>query len=196
MNALKQIDVKIFARDGADTEPAVFVRVLQRFIQNHTVPGVLIDVADYSHMHHGPGVILIGHEANISIDYAEGRMGLRYRYRQIAEDSFQDALRTALTGALTACVELERDEDLKGHLVFAGNTVQISANDRLNAPHDAALGESLVEGVRAVLASCYSESTTVTLSDADSRERLTVEVSGDESTVSTLLERLQAGVAK
>ncbi|MCH7960628.1 MAG: hypothetical protein IID08_10880, partial [Candidatus Hydrogenedentes bacterium] len=174
----------------------VFIGVLQRFIQEHTVPGVLIDVADYSHMHHGPGVILIGHEANISIDYAEGRMGLRYRYRQIAEDSFQDALRTALTGALIACVELERDKDLKGRLIFAGDSVQIAANDRLNAPHDAALGERLVEDVQAVLSSLYSDPATVTVCDADSRERLTVEISGDESTVSTLLERLQAGVAK
>ena len=196
MNALKQIDVKFFARDGADIESLVFVGVLQRFIQEHTVPGVLVDVADYSHMHHGPGVILIGHEANISIDYAEGRMGLRYRYRKIVEDSFQDALRTALTGALTACVELERDADLKGRLVFAGDAVQIAANDRLNAPQDAALGENFVEDIRTVLSSFYSDPATVTLCDADSRERLTVEVSGDESTVSTLLERLQAGVAK
>ena len=69
---IQKIDVKIFASQGQDIDPYEFVPVLQRWIQEHLVPGVLIDVADYSHMHNGAGVILVGHEYNLSVDYAEG----------------------------------------------------------------------------------------------------------------------------
>jgi hypothetical protein len=45
---------------------------------------LLIDVHDYSHVHHGPGILLVAHEANLSIDEAEGRRGLVYIRKQPA----------------------------------------------------------------------------------------------------------------
>ena len=50
-----------------------FIPVFHRWIQKQTVSGhLLIDVHDYSHIHQGPGILLVGHEGNFSIDLADG----------------------------------------------------------------------------------------------------------------------------
>ena len=74
---VQHVNVKIFAREAAinlaDATP-----VFHRWIQERVCEEVLIDVADYRHVPDGPGVLLIAHEANYSLDMAEGRLGLLY----------------------------------------------------------------------------------------------------------------------
>lgn len=56
-----------------------FIPVFHGWIQRQVLPGhLLIDVHDYSHVHHGPGILLVAHEANISLDQTDGRPGLLY----------------------------------------------------------------------------------------------------------------------
>ena len=62
-----------------------FIPVFHGWIQRQALPGhMLLDVHDYSHVHHGPGILLVAHEANLSVDEAEGRRGLMYIRRQPA----------------------------------------------------------------------------------------------------------------
>jgi hypothetical protein len=62
-----------------------FVPVFHGWLQQQALPGhMLLDVHDYSHVHHGPGILLVAHEANISVDEAEGRRGLVYIRKQPA----------------------------------------------------------------------------------------------------------------
>jgi len=62
-----------------------FIPVFHGWIQRQALPGhMLLDVHDYSHVHHGPGILLVAHEANLSIDEAEGRRGLVYIRKQPA----------------------------------------------------------------------------------------------------------------
>jgi len=76
--------VKLFF-ENSSRELADFIPVLHSWIQQQTLPGhLLIDVHDYSHVHHGPGILLVAHEANLSIDEAEGRRGLVYIRKQPA----------------------------------------------------------------------------------------------------------------
>ena len=85
MDDLKQFDIRIFAKTWNGVDPDAFMGVLQRWIQKHSVPGALIDVADYGHIHHGHGTILIAHEYNLSIDYAGGKPALLIRTKRPAE---------------------------------------------------------------------------------------------------------------
>ena len=69
MNPLR-IAIKLFVAPDptvpVDLEP--FTPLFHEFIQKASVPGLLIDVADYAHVPNGPGIILIGNEVDYGID--------------------------------------------------------------------------------------------------------------------------------
>jgi hypothetical protein len=79
-----KIGVKLFFTTA--TKPLKdYIPVFHGWIQRQVLPGhLLIDVHDYSHVHHGPGILLVAHEANLSVDEAEGRRGLVYIRKQPA----------------------------------------------------------------------------------------------------------------
>ena len=53
-------------------KPAEFAAVLNSWIQKQRLEELLIDVADYLHVHNGPGIMLTGHEADYSLDKRAG----------------------------------------------------------------------------------------------------------------------------
>ncbi|MBY0396577.1 MAG: hypothetical protein K2X91_08940, partial [Thermoleophilia bacterium] len=77
-----RIGVKLYAEDPAAVRPDRFIPVFHGWIQRGAVPGLLIDVADYAHVPQGPGVMLIGHEADHAIDLGEGRPGVLYQRKR------------------------------------------------------------------------------------------------------------------
>ena len=74
----QRISVKFFVSEPDAVHLPAFIPVFHRWIQDHAVEGLLIDVADYKHVPEGPGILLIGHEGDYSIDMAKGRPGLLY----------------------------------------------------------------------------------------------------------------------
>ena len=81
---------------------------------------LLLDVADYRHVHEGPGVVLIGHQANYSVDNTDNRLGVRYNRKAPLDGTNQDRLTQATRAALTAFQRLEAESGLKGKLRFGG----------------------------------------------------------------------------
>lgn len=80
-----KIGVKFFFTEPAAKPLRDYIPVFHGWIQGQQLPGhLLIDVHDYSHVHHGPGILLVAHEANLSVDEAEGRRGLVYLRKQPA----------------------------------------------------------------------------------------------------------------
>ena len=63
---IDHVNVKVFAKAPVDLAAAI--PVFHRWIQEGACEELLIDVADYRHVPAGPGVVLIGHEANYSLD--------------------------------------------------------------------------------------------------------------------------------
>jgi hypothetical protein len=118
-----------------DLEP--LIPVFHSWIENQNGDELLIDVADYRHVHGGPGIVLIGHEANYSLDNAGNRWGIRYNRKAILDGSNQDRLTQAARAALTACQRLEQEPRLGGKLQFDGREVELFVNDRLAAPNNA-----------------------------------------------------------
>ena len=133
MDELRRVGVKFFCSAGQDVPLPEFIPVFHRWIQTSAVDGMLIDVADYSHVPEGPGVLLVGHEGIYSVDERTGRRGLAYWRRRGGEDSFDGALLASLRAAARACRLLE--EELAGRMRFKGNEIEIYATDRLIAPN-------------------------------------------------------------
>ena len=98
MNPIQHIRVKIFAREPVSVDLGDAIPVFHRWIQDRVCPEMLIDVADYRHVPAGPGVLLIGHEANYSLDLAKNRLGLLYSRKQAGGDA-QENLRQAFDAA-------------------------------------------------------------------------------------------------
>src|SRR3989442_6323570 len=82
MNPVQHVRVKIFAREPVSIDLGDAIPIFHRWIQDRVCPEMLIDVADYRHVPNGPGVMLIGHEANYSLDNTKDRLGLPYSRKQ------------------------------------------------------------------------------------------------------------------
>ena len=74
MSIVEHVQVKIFAREPAAIDLADAIPVFHRWIQEQVSEELLVDVADYRHVPDGPGVMLIAHEANYSLDSACRRL--------------------------------------------------------------------------------------------------------------------------
>jgi hypothetical protein len=134
MNPIQHVRVKIFAREPAPMDLGDAIPIFHRWIQERVCPELLIDVADYRHVPAGPGVMLIGHEANYSLDQAKNRLGLLYSRKQ-AGGGAQENLREAFDAASAACRRLEKEPAFIGNLRFDLRDCEFSINDRLLAPN-------------------------------------------------------------
>ena len=134
-NALQHINVKIFVADAFSIKLADAVPVFHRWIRDNVCDEMLVDVADYRHVPEGPGVMLIGHQANYSLDNRENRRGLLYNRKAVLDGTLRDRLRQAHEAALTACKRLESDPAFGGNLHFELGHCEVFVNDRLLAPN-------------------------------------------------------------
>ena len=107
--ALQRFSLKIFAEPASAGEPSTIIPVFHTWIQEHAVPGLLIDVADYTHLVDGPSVLLAAHEANYALDETGGRPGLSYTRKQPLEGTFGERLAVAAAALITAARRLEQD---------------------------------------------------------------------------------------
>jgi len=155
-----------------------FIPVFHGWIQRKAVEGILVDVADYSHLPNSPGVVLVGHEADRSMDAMEGPLGLLYMRKQ-AGASFKDAWRATLDSAA------KLEDELKGRLRFTLEDALFLANDRLAAPNDEA-GARVVEPA---LRSLFPKAA-LARDTSDPRRRLTYRIRGAGGDVRSALASL------
>ncbi len=190
-------DLKLFVQEPIGVELDAFIPIFHHWIQNQVLDDVLIDVTDYRHVHHGPGVMLIGHEAHYAIDMADGRMGLLYSRRrethasQIGSYGIAERLKSVFSTALAVCQRLEADATLQGNLKFRGDELLVRVNDRLLAPNRSDAFARLLGPLEPVLQHLYPGGTVKLEPVADPKSRLTVHVkAADSPDVNTLLKRL------
>ena len=130
---LHHLNVKLYLEDSGRGDLAEVVPIFHRWIQEQNCEELLIDVTDYRHVFAGPGVVLIGHQADYSIDNCDGRLGIRYNRKAILEGRNEYRLRQAVRAALVACRRLETEQVLAGSVRFNGKDIDLSVNDRLLA---------------------------------------------------------------
>ena len=176
MNELKQIDIKVFAEEASDVKATEFIAVLQRWIREHTIPGTLIDVADYSHIHNGAGVILVGHQYNLSIDYVDGRMGLLVHYKLATEETLEERIEAAIKLAFNACILLEEESEFKARLKFSRTDFRFLASDRLHAPNTNDAYAQVAPVLEAATQSVSGGDVALTRVNDDPDERLAIDV--------------------
>jgi len=146
---LQHVNVKLLVQNPKDVDLEPLIPVFYSWIQDQANGELLLDVADYRHVEAGPGVILIGHEGNYSVDNTDNRLGVRYNRKAVLDGSNQDRLEQAARAALAACQRLEADPRLGGKLRFNGQEVEVFINDRLLAPNSDVTREAMASDLQA-----------------------------------------------
>ena len=189
-------ELKLFFQDDSDVTLESFIPVFHRWIQTQCLEELLIDVADYRHVHHGPAVVLIAHDAHYVIDVDQGRPGLLYSRRRETHRSREalasvpDRLASVFQCALTACQALEEDPVFAGRLRFRTDELLLRVNDRLLAPNTPEVCDELWRELAPLLASVYGAHVDLTQRPEEA-SRLTVHMRAtDAPDIGTLLMRL------
>ena len=182
--------------NAADIDLADFVGVFQRWIQQNALDELLIDVADYKHVFEGPGIVLIGHFSDYSIESREGRLGLLYTRKHQAEPDLQSQLRTALRLVLKAAALLESESDFNPRLKFRADAFEIRFADRLQLPNRPESFDAIKDDLQIVLSELYGgNAIQFAPRTSDPRNLLTVDVQGEGvASISDLVHNVEAVV--
>ncbi len=105
--------IKLFCEPGTSPEAVALIPIFHRWIQERWLPLSLIDVADYSHVPNGPGVMLVT------------------RRRSASNFANRDEMRADLALLVSAAERLEAANELKPVPRFAREGLEAWALDRL-----------------------------------------------------------------
>jgi len=169
---IQHINIKLFIENPESVNLADYSAVFNTWIQKHKLDELLIDVADYLHVHNGPGLILIGHEADYSLDNRSGQLGLLYNRKEPLDGSTQEKFTQAARAILNVAQLLEKENGLK----FNAQELQVMINDRLLAPNTIETFVTLEPELRTFLDKLYGGAEYEISYKTDPRERFTVEV--------------------
>jgi hypothetical protein len=188
---VQKINFKIFVAEPDGVPMSAFIPIFHSWIQ--ATDGDFHDVADYSHMHAGPGVLLLAHEANISIDQTGNRLGLLYNRKQALSGTTLEKLRTVLASTLETCCRIETEPSLQGKFKFLGGEMLFMINDRLLSPNTEETFQAVRSDLDALAKNVYGEADFALEPDLDSRQRFAVRIAaGSRFDVGTLLKNLGA----
>src|SRR5207245_2244524 len=199
--SLQHINVKLLLKDsetldhGRDLDPVI--PVFHSWIQQQAFDELRLDVADYRHVQGGPGILLIGHEADYSLDNTDNRLGVRYNRKAVLAGTNQDRLAQATLAALTSLQCIQEDTLLTNKLTFNGHDVEIFVNDRLLAPNTAATRGALNAEFQALSEGLFGGSAYSLSFGDDPRRLLAVSLKASRAfTVGGLIENLKSAVER
>jgi len=189
---LQHINIKFYLENPETVNLAQYGSIFNAWIQGQRLDELLVDVADYLHVHHGPGIMLIGHEADYSLDQRAGRLGLLYNRKEQLDGTNLQKLVQAAHAALTAAQMLEQENGLK----FIGSELQVIVNDRLLVPNTADSFEALKPDLQSFFTALYAGAGYELEHLVNPRERFTVNVkTGTSFDVETLLKNISVETA-
>ena len=130
---LQKFGVKLFINKNGGYQSKDFIPIFHSWIQDNLVEEhLLIDVADYSHIQDGPGVMLVSHEGNFSLDQERLQPGIMYMRKINTEGSFIERFNNVLSTTIEAANRLS-DNKVNKNINFINNSFRFIANDRLCA---------------------------------------------------------------
>jgi hypothetical protein len=169
---LQKLNVKVFIERSEGIALTDFIDIFHGWIQ--ASDGDYHDVADYSHMQAGAGIVLVANDANVSIDETENRRGLLFNQKSRMSGTNQEKLRAVFEAALENCRKLEAEPALRGKLRFATGEALISVNDRLLAANSPDFFDAIRSEVEAFAKRLFGDGTVALDGNGDSRWRLSV----------------------
>ena len=172
----QHVNVKIFVDGELKIDLERFIEVFHQWVAEQSMDELLIDVADYRHVPAGPGVVLVGHEADYAIDNGGNRFGLLYNRKATLDGTNEDRFRQALQSAALACQRLESQFEAEGQLRFSRQQFEVLINDRALAANTPATLENFMPEFKSFLASLLGHDEFIVDHNADARSRFSVAI--------------------
>ena len=133
---LQKFGIKLFFKTNGGYPSKDFIPVFHNWIQTNSIPDhLLIDVIDYSHIQDGPGIMLIAHEGQISLDKENNSPGLLYLRTSKIEGDFQKRFKFAFA-TLINTAKLLQNNKIGTNVAFETKAFRFIANDRLLAENN------------------------------------------------------------
>ena len=130
---LQKFAIKLFLNMNESYSSKDFVPVFHNWIQDKVISDhLLIDVADYSHVPDGPGVMLIAHEGHFSLDQENHQPGIMYMRKTDLDGTFNDRFNKILSTVIEVADRL-RNSKVNMDINFISNSFRFITNDRLYA---------------------------------------------------------------
>lgn len=172
----RRIAIKIPASGSLD--PHKFVELFHEFIQEGSVEGLLIDVADYAHVPNGPAVLLVGHDVDYAIDETSGELGLLTVRKRAGDEPVDKLFADTLRKALVAVAEIEKDG--RTGLSFAPGKLALQVFDRAAAENAEGDFAALEKGIASAVDQTLGTAQISRRDDDDARKALAlgIETSG------------------
>lgn len=186
----QRLGVKFSLKQAPRLQPDDILPIFQRWIQEHTVEGMLIDVIDYKHVPDGPGVVLIADEADYAYDLGDGQPGLHYIRKRDLPDDFAAALPLVFHCAFKGAQALEAEAP--DDLVFDYSSVKVSFLDRMTYRNEQAVFDDTRDELAAVMNDIYGITVDVSRVYEDPRRlfAVRVEAPSDEIDLNDISKRL------
>ena len=135
-NDLHRIAVKVPLADPDGFDVDAVIPAFHGWIrEGNGAGGLLIDVADYKHVPDGPGIMLIGHEWDRSVDYGYGTAGVLSVAKRGLDGDLVSRIRAVAADAYRTAATLARPEWVGPSAEVRTDVVEVQILDRLNAPN-------------------------------------------------------------
>lgn len=135
-NDVHRIAVKLPLADPDALDPDALIPAFHGWIRDGGVAdGLLIDVADYKHVPDGPGIMLIGHEWDRSVDYGYGVAGVMSVAKRGLDGDLASRIRAVAADAYRTAATLASGEWVGPSAAVRTDELEILLLDRLNAPN-------------------------------------------------------------
>lgn len=191
MSIPHRIQLKFYINDADTVDIEQFINVFHSWIQQQKITDtMLMDVVDYKHLPDGPGIILIGAQADYGIDKF-GPLGLLYTRKREMADTFEQSLRLALGQAVTAAKLIEADTDVR----FSTTAVDVLLADKLVAPNTDEAFNQFSGDILTVFAATLDNGEMITVERVDNDPRLPLHVRV-QLPETTTLDELTKGAAQ
>lgn len=190
MNPLRT-QIKFSLEDSSSVDQALFMGVFQRWIQQKTLEGQLIDVADYRHVWEGPGILLVAHDSDYSMETRDGKLGLLFTRKRQVDPDLLAQLRNSLRLTLTASYLLEQEKVFNPPLKFRANEFEIRFPDRLQFPNRPETFDLVRDDLATVLNDLYG-SDVVSFAPVNQDSRLLFTIKVESSTAKPVGELVSA----
>lgn len=187
---LQHINFKIALQNPNQIDFEKFTPVFHRWIQQKLTSEMLIDVAEYFHVPSGPGVLLIGHQANLSIDHIDSKWGFLYNRKTVIEGSNLEKLTTVLKATLEHARRLESEEVFQKSLSFDVGDLQFIVNDRLLAPNSDETFQALQADLKNLFEKLYAGASYQITRPSDARDRFILNVKSEPLSVAQAIQNL------